>query len=275
LIIPSRFNAAGNPNYFYDTNGINMTLASLPAGSGTLTKTGLGTLTLVDAFTRFSNVSVGATTISGGTLSLMVTHPNVIVSQAVFSGAGTLAIEPSNASSATSFSSAVTTSTDLKFNTGGSTLGGLTIGKTGNTVNITLNSLAANLSVTGNQTYIGGNITIPADATSSFTSWDKGAVLTLSGINSVNILAPISVTNDNSGIAIKTSQNSSAGNNVSYYNFGLSASGFSGRIDFSPTALNQTFSTQERHLGCQFEELHTDLDACGIERFSGIWKTMP
>jgi autotransporter-associated beta strand protein len=248
-----RFDSAGNPNYFYDTNGINITLSSLPAGTGTLTKAGLGTLTLVDALTRFGNVTVGATTISGGTLNLMVTHPNVIVSQAVFNGAGTLSIEPSNASSATSFTSAVTTSADLKFNTGGTTLGGLIVGKTGNTANITLNSLAANLSIAGSQTYIGGTVTIPTNATSSFTSWNSGGVLTLSGIDAVNIWANISVTGNYSGVAIRTSQNSANGSNVSYYNFGLSETGFKGKIDFDPTALNQTFSTQDGTLAANLK----------------------
>jgi hypothetical protein len=150
----------------------------------------------------------------------------------VFSGAGTLAIEPT----ATNFTSAVTTSTDLKFNTGGTTLGGLIVGKTGNTANITLNSLAANLSISGSQTYIGGTVTIPTNATSSFTNWNSGGVLTLSGIDAVNIWANISVTGDNSGVAIRTSQNSANGSNVSYYNFGLSETGFKGKIYFEATS---------------------------------------
>jgi hypothetical protein len=109
---------------------------------------------------------------------------------------------------------------------------------------MTLNSLPAGISVSGSQGYYGGNLTLPSTASSNFTNWSNGGTLTLSAVNSVFILAPISVSNANSGVAIKTSQGTAAGSNVGYYKFGLSESGFSGRIDFSG-ATGQTFTTQD------------------------------
>jgi mucin-19 len=167
--------------------------------------------------------------ISGGTLVMKVAHPSAIVSQAVINGTGTLNIEPID----TNFTSATTTSTDLLFSTGGGSLGGFNLGRTGNTANITLNSMPSaganpnrvlNISITGSQGYYGGNVTLASGAESEFTAWGNGATLTLSGISSVNILAPITVSGANSSIAIKTSQSTTDGSNAGYYNFGLSAS---------------------------------------------------
>jgi filamentous hemagglutinin family protein len=239
----SRLNTGASQQFAFDTNGQNVTLATLPANTGTFTKTGTGTLTVSNATTHFGNATQGATNISGGTLTLQVAHPSAVVSQAVINGTGTLNIEPI----ATNFTSAVNTSADLLFSTGGGSLGAFNLGRTGNTANITVNS-TPNMAITGSQGYYGGNVTVANTADATFTSWSNGATLTLSGTTSVNILAPISVTNANSSIAIKTSQGTTAGSNVGYYGFGLSASGFQGRIDFSG-ASGQKFTTQDGSTG--------------------------
>jgi filamentous hemagglutinin family protein len=240
----SRFSTAAGQAYKFDTNGQNITLAgALSSSSSTLDKYGPGNLTLTDA-SRYASNSVGATAIAAGTLTLRVAHPTAINAAAVISGAGTLALENSNASSTTGFSSAVTSSSSLLFNTGGSSLGGLILGRTGNTADMTLDSLPVGIAVTGSQGYYGGNVTLASNASANFTNWNNGGTLTLSATNSVSILAPITVSNANSSMAIKTSQGTAAGNNVGYYNFGLSASGFSGRLDFSG-ASGQTFTTQD------------------------------
>jgi autotransporter-associated beta strand protein len=61
--ISSKLAAIGPGGGTFDTNGNNVTLAAAVAGSGGLTKTGLGTLTLAGG-----NNYTGATTINGGTL---------------------------------------------------------------------------------------------------------------------------------------------------------------------------------------------------------------
>ncbi len=235
----SRFDTSSTQPFIFDTNGQTVTLASLPAGSGTLTKAGSGTLNITNAAARFSNSTVGATVINEGALTLKVTHPNVIVPQAVINGPGTLNIEPSS----TGFSSNVTTSRHLLFSTGAGSLGSLNVGKIGNTANITLDSMAG-INVSGSQGYYGNNVTLSSGAAASFTQWGNGGTLTLSGQDSVHILAPITVSNANSSIAIKTSQSTSAGSNAGYYNFGLGANGYSGRIDFSGAG-GQSFTTQD------------------------------
>jgi len=236
----SRFDTSSTQPFIFDTNGQTVTLANLPAGSGTLTKAGSGTLNITNAATRFSNSTVGATVINEGALTLKVTHPNAIVSQAVISGPGTLNIEPS---SSTGFSSNITTSTHVLFNTGGGSLGSFNLGEIRNTADITLDTMVG-VNVSGSQGYYGNNVTLASGAAASFTQWGTGGTLTLSGRDSVHILAPIRVSNANSSIAIKTSQNTSSGGNSGYYNFGLGSGGYSGRIDFSGDT-GQRFTTQD------------------------------
>ena len=65
----SRFSNAAGQAYAFDTNGQNVTLATVPAGSGAFIKTGTGNLTITDSTTRYGAGTVGATTISAGTLT--------------------------------------------------------------------------------------------------------------------------------------------------------------------------------------------------------------
>lgn len=65
LDISSRLSAIGSAGGTFDTNGNNVTLASILSGTGGITKTGSGILTLTG-----NNSYTGTTTISGGTLQI-------------------------------------------------------------------------------------------------------------------------------------------------------------------------------------------------------------
>jgi autotransporter-associated beta strand protein len=237
----ARFNTAANQAYKFDTNGLTITMAgALASSGGTLGKYGAGNLLLTDA-SRYGSGSVGATTIAAGTISLRVAHPTDINAAAIFSGAGTLSLENSNSGSTTGFSSAVTTSSDLRFSTGGSALGGLVVGRTGNTADITVDGLPNTVAITGSQSYFGGNVTVPASANTSITNWSNSGTLTLSAYTSININAAISVSGTGtSGVTLMTNQGGTGGN----YGFGLTASGFAGGISFT-APLTQVFKTQD------------------------------
>jgi autotransporter-associated beta strand protein len=127
------------------------TLAGVVSGSGSLVKSGAGTHTLTGL-----NTYAGATTINAGKLILERDVP--ITSSTGFSGAGTLVIQPSNAS----FTNAL--SYPLSGFTVSSTIGGLTIGKLGNTANLTVTN---NTSASGPITFYGGTITLNADVTAN------------------------------------------------------------------------------------------------------------
>lgn len=79
-----------------------------------------------------------------------------------------------------------------------------------------------------------GNINV-----NSALTW-SGTMLTLSAHKNININAPMSVTGATGGLTLMTNQGGSGGD----YNFGLSASGFSGGISFSAPA-TQIFKTQD------------------------------
>jgi autotransporter-associated beta strand protein len=248
----ARFSTANNQAYKIDTNGKDISFASaLNSTTSTLSKQGEGTLTLTNA-SRFASSAVGATTIQAGTLALRVANPTAIDAAAVFSGAGTLAIENSNANSATGFTNAVTLSSDLLFNTGGSSLGGLTIGRRGNTADLLLDALPSGLSVTGSQSYYGGTVTIPVNANANIVTRNNAGLLTLSAQTDVSILSSVRITGTG-GVAIETSQNSATGG-TGNYSLGVSSGGFSGSVTFvNPTAVdtngvtvaNETFTTQD------------------------------
>ena len=121
-----------------------VTVSNAISGSGTLTTSGSGTLTLTA-----NNTYAGATTISAGTLVLKNNAPSP--SNKTFNGSGALRIEPAS----TSFSSAFSTSGW----TLASTLSGLTLGKSGNTQDITI---ANATSIAGPISLYGGNIAINA-----------------------------------------------------------------------------------------------------------------
>ncbi|MBL8482883.1 MAG: autotransporter-associated beta strand repeat-containing protein, partial [Rhodocyclaceae bacterium] len=138
-----------------------LTLANAISGLGTLQKMGSNTATLTA-----NGTYSGATAIDGGSLVLQNDAPTSASSN--FNGPGTLTVQPASAS----FSSAFTTSA-WHF---GSTLGGLTLGKSGNTADMTV---AANQSIAGPISIYGGNISLNGGLTS--TAADAAILIKASG----------------------------------------------------------------------------------------------
>jgi autotransporter-associated beta strand protein len=129
----------------------NSSYPGIITGSGSLVKSGAGTHTL-SGWNTYS----GSTTINAG--QLVIERDIPVTSSTGFSGAGELVIQPSS----TSFTNALNYPLS-GFNVS-STIGGLTIGKLGNTANLTVtNNTLAN----GPITFYSGTITLNADVISS------------------------------------------------------------------------------------------------------------
>ena len=220
------------------SSSANQTLSGAITGSGSIAKDTSSTSTLtLSAIGGFS----GSATVSNGTLAVLTSSPTSITN--TFSGVGTLALLPSSAGA---WGASLSTSS-LQITTGGSSLGNLVLGNANNTSNLTLNGLPSTLSVTGNETYVAGNITIPAGAASSLTTWSKSSLLTLTSLGNITIQTPMSVTGTTAGLVLQTSQSSPTGGSGDL-SFGLSSTGFSGNLTFS-TPATQTFSTQDGSTG--------------------------
>ena len=125
------------------------TISGVISGTGALTQNAASTLTLSG-----NNTYSGATTINAGTLVLQNDAPNPI--SKTFAGSGALRIESSTNNFTDAFSTA-----GWNF---GNTLTGLTLGKAGNSANITL---ANALTVAGPITVLGGKIELVNDVTVS------------------------------------------------------------------------------------------------------------
>ncbi|NDF68950.1 MAG: hypothetical protein EB143_05490, partial [Actinobacteria bacterium] len=156
-------NVTNNATLVFDRSDA-VTFAGAISGTGAVTKSGTNTLTLTS-----NGTYSGATTVSGGALVLQNNAPST--SSSGFGGAGTLTIEPA----ATSFSSAWSTS---GFSFGG-TLTGLTLGKSGNNVDVTV---ATTASITGPVVVYAKDITVGAaiTATSSNVSLNATGAVTQS-----------------------------------------------------------------------------------------------
>nr|NCW97207.1 hypothetical protein [Actinomycetota bacterium] len=126
-----------------------VTFAGTISGTGAVTKSGSNTLTLTA-----NSTYTGATTLSGGALVLQNDAPSTGSSS--FSGAGSLTIEPSSSAFASAFST-------TGFNFGG-TLTGLTLGKSGNNVDVTV---ATTASIAGPVTIYAKDITVSAAVTAA------------------------------------------------------------------------------------------------------------
>jgi autotransporter-associated beta strand protein len=143
------------------------------SGTGTLVKNGAGehTLTNLQTFT-------GTTTINAG--KLIISRDVPAFPSSSISGAGELVIQPTSAS----FTNAV--SYPISGITVGS-IGGLTLGKSGNLANITF---ASNTSIAGPISALGGTISVNANLTSTL----NGAAILLQGSKVVH----------GAGIAVQT-----------------------------------------------------------------------
>lgn len=120
----ARLSTAGNQQFIIDTGSNNVTFAGAIAGANTtLEKRGSGTLTLTA-----NGTYTGATTVTAGTLELRHNAPTTASTS--FGGTGNMLIQ----SVAANFTSAFSTAA-WNF---GTNLGGLTIGRTGNTSAINL-----------------------------------------------------------------------------------------------------------------------------------------
>ncbi|MBX3668250.1 MAG: filamentous hemagglutinin N-terminal domain-containing protein, partial [Rhodocyclaceae bacterium] len=119
-----------------------LTLANAISGLGSVEKMGSNSVTL-----SANGTYSGATSIDGGSLILQNDAPTS--SSSSFNGPGSLTIQPASAS----FTSAFSTS-GWNFS---STLGGLSLGKSGNSANITV---ANNQTIAGPVSIYGGNIAI-------------------------------------------------------------------------------------------------------------------
>ncbi len=165
-------NITNNTSLIYNRTN-DYTIPGIISGTGTLTKQGTGTLTLTQ-----NNTYSGSNTISLGTLVLQNNLPNP--SNKVFNGTGQLRIEPSSTSFASAFSN-----TGWTFN---STLTGLTIGKTENTTNVTMDVATA---IAGPISVLGGVITANANITTSNAS-------------SISLLGKSGLRFSSSGITLQT-----------------------------------------------------------------------
>lgn len=161
------------------TNSGASEVTGIISGTGvTLTKAGSGTLTLTD-----NSSYTSATNIAAGGLILQNDAPTHATSS--FSGAGTLTIQ----SASPSFTGTFTTS-GWNF---GSTLGGLTIGRTTNTQDVTVSSAQ---SINGPISLYGGNINI----NSNLASTASGAAILVKGTGDITQASAASVTTNNGAV---------------------------------------------------------------------------
>ncbi|MDD4913266.1 MAG: filamentous hemagglutinin N-terminal domain-containing protein, partial [Sideroxydans sp.] len=158
--------------------GVASSIAGAISGTGsTLSNSGAGILTLNGAATY-----TGLTTV---TSSGIVFNNDVAPTTSGFAGAGAVTIQPSGAS----FTSAVTANY-----TYGSTLTGFTLGKAGNTQNITVGSA---MSIAGPISIYGGNIAANANLTSTVA----GADILLKASGNITQAASTTVQTNNGDIS--------------------------------------------------------------------------
>ncbi|MDA9954523.1 autotransporter-associated beta strand repeat-containing protein, partial [Planktomarina sp.] len=242
-----RFSTASNQVYKIDTNSEDVTFSAPLNSAGTLLeKIGEGKL----IFSDLSRFTAGGftTTISGGDLVLPTNDPSLLTANSLFSGAGTLRIEPISPS----FGSNITLSS-LSFGSGifggvtGSTFGSLVLGKSGNAVDLLLDGLPSNVSVNSDQTYYGSEVTVPSGANVGVRRF-AGGTLSLIAQTDIHIYDTINVTGAG-GVILKTSQDTAVGGTGTYdlgayYDANTGSAGHLGKINFDGT-VGQFFKTQD------------------------------
>ncbi len=131
-------NVINNASLFIDRNN-DVTLPNNISGNGTLIKLGINTATLSGLQTYTGNTAVTGS---------LIYQNNVAPTIPSFTGTGSIAIQPTG----TSFSSGVLSNYNFA-----NTLSGLTLGKSGNTASVTVNSA---ISIDGDVNLRGGNVAI-------------------------------------------------------------------------------------------------------------------
>jgi autotransporter-associated beta strand protein len=170
-----------------------VTITNAMSGTGALSKLGANSLTLTGAMTY-----AGATTVAGSIIFRNAAAP----STSGFTGTGTVTIEPSS----TSFAAAVS-----KSYTFASTIGGFTLGKSGNTADVTIGaaiSIAGPISIYGGTIAVNGNLNTTAGTTS-------GDVL-LKASGDISLAASKSITTSGGDVVLwANSDNQTANGSIS------------------------------------------------------------
>ncbi|MFM2114334.1 MAG: hypothetical protein RI908_75, partial [Actinomycetota bacterium] len=191
-------NVTNNATLLFDRSD-SISFGGTISGTGAVTKSGTNTLTLTA-----NGTYAGVTTISGGTLVLQNDAPSTSSSR--FGGAGALTIEPTSTSFTSSFST-----TGFVF---GNTLTSLTLGKSGNTADMTVATstvIAGPVAVHGKDIAISAAVTATA---STVTLNASGAVTQTAAITgnglALNGAGAFTLANTSNNVATIAAGSSSA-----------------------------------------------------------------